>query len=51
MQDFAACVHWLQVHSILAMIFVFLLIVLYAYWPGNRTLHERDGMIPMRDDI
>jgi cbb3-type cytochrome oxidase subunit 3 len=43
-------VRWLQLHSILGMVAVFSLIVILTYWPGRRTSHERNGMIPLRDD-
>jgi cbb3-type cytochrome oxidase subunit 3 len=42
---------WLQLHSVLAMIVVFGLLVIATYWPGRRAEIERDGMIPLRDDF
>jgi len=41
---------WLQLHSVLAMIVVFSLLVITTYWPGRRADIERDGMIPLQDD-
>jgi cbb3-type cytochrome oxidase subunit 3 len=41
---------WLQLHSVLAMIVVFLLLVIATYWPGRRAEIERNGMIPLQDD-
>ena len=34
---------WLQLHSVLAMIVVFSLLVITTYWPGRRADIERDG--------
>lgn len=41
---------FIHVHSILAMIGVFLLIVGTTYWPGRKSKVERAGMIPLDDD-
>ncbi len=43
-------VAWLQLHSVLAMIVVFALLVITTYWPGRRAEIERNGMIPFHDD-
>ena len=51
MTTFQTLVHWLQLHSVIAMIAVFALIVVSAYWPSRRAAIERNGMIPLRDDM
>jgi len=50
MEFFNDVVLWVRLHSILAMIVVFTLIVINAYRPGMRKALEQDGMIPFRDD-
>jgi cbb3-type cytochrome oxidase subunit 3 len=50
MEYFNDVVLWLRLHSILAMIVVFALIVINAYRPGQRAALEQDGMIPFRED-
>jgi len=41
---------WVQLHSVIAMLAVFGLIVITTYWPGRRGGLERLGAIPLRDD-
>ena len=50
MEFFNDVVLWVRLHSILAMIVVFTLIVINAYRPVMRKALEQDGMIPFRDD-
>ena len=41
---------WLQQHSILFMVAVFVMIVVTTFWPGRKARFERDGRIPLQDD-
>ncbi|HLY54583.1 MAG TPA: cbb3-type cytochrome c oxidase subunit 3 [Stellaceae bacterium] len=50
MSDFMTVLHFLQRNSIIAVVIAFGLIVLWAYWPGNRQSLERQGRIPLDDD-
>ncbi len=50
MEYFNDAILWLRLHSIIAMMVVFALIVINAYRPGSRATLEQDGMIPFRDD-
>ncbi len=50
MQNFNDIVLWLRLHSVVAMIGVFSLIVISAYWPSRKAEMQNHGMIPLRDD-
>jgi cbb3-type cytochrome oxidase subunit 3 len=41
---------WLQQHSILFMVAVFVMILVTTFWPGRKARFERDGRIPFQDD-
>jgi cbb3-type cytochrome oxidase subunit 3 len=43
-------IQWLQHHSTLLMLIVFLLIVLSTYRPGRKKAIEKYGQIPLADD-
>jgi len=43
-------VHWIQHHSIVPMLAVFVLIIVTTFWPGRKSRFERDGRIPLDDD-
>jgi cbb3-type cytochrome oxidase subunit 3 len=50
MHFLSSLILWLQLHSVIAMIVVFSLLVITTYWPGRRAEIERNGMIPLQDD-
>jgi cbb3-type cytochrome oxidase subunit 3 len=50
MTDVMSIVEFLQRNSILAVMLSFSLIVLWAYWPGNKESIERNGRIPFEED-
>ena len=39
-----------QVAALLFFIALFLGVVIYAYWPGNKKRFEKDAEIPLRKD-
>ena len=41
---------WLQHHSIVTMLAVFLLIVITTYWTGRKFRLQRNARIPLDDD-
>ena len=43
-------ISWLQQHSIIAMMAVFILIVVTTFWPGRKPRFDRDSRIPLEDD-
>ena len=45
-----ATLQWIQHHSIVAMLTVFVLIVAATFWPGRKSRFERDASIPLNDD-
>jgi cbb3-type cytochrome oxidase subunit 3 len=51
MHNFHAVISWVQLHAVIAMIVVFGLIIISSYWPSRRAAIERNGMIPLRDDM
>ena len=50
MIEFMDVVHFLQRHSILAVMLSFSLIVLWAYWPSHRAMFDERARIPLDDD-
>lgn len=48
--QFAAVILWLQQHSILLVLPVFVLIFAAAYWPGHKRRIERHALIPFEDE-
>ena len=40
---------WLQTHSVVMVLVVFVLLVVTTYWPGRRSRFDNDAMIPFRD--
>ncbi len=40
----------LEAYATLAFIIVFVGIVAWSYWPGNRQMFEKDGRIPLDDE-
>ncbi|MBN9511607.1 MAG: cbb3-type cytochrome c oxidase subunit 3 [Alphaproteobacteria bacterium] len=47
---FATVILWLQQHSILLVLPVFVLIFMAAYWPGHKRRIERHALIPFEDE-
>jgi cbb3-type cytochrome oxidase subunit 3 len=45
-----AIIQWLQHHSIVLMMGVFLMILATTWWPGRGTRFDRDSNIPLEDD-
>lgn len=43
-------IQWMQHHSIVLMMAIFLVILGFTYWPGEKTRIERHGQIPLEDD-
>lgn len=43
-------IQWMQHHSIVLMMAVFVLIVVTTYWPGRKRSMERNGQIPLQDE-
>jgi cbb3-type cytochrome oxidase subunit 3 len=43
-------VTWLTKYSIVPMVIIFVLIVVFTFWPSRKRRVERDGQIPFRDD-
>ncbi len=41
---------WIQHHSVVLMLAVFLLLVISTFWPGRRAGFDRDSRIPLEDD-
>jgi cytochrome c oxidase cbb3-type subunit 4 len=39
-----------QVAALLFFVALFLGVVIYAYWPGNKKRFEKDAEIPLRKD-
>ncbi len=50
MEYFNDVVLWLRLHSVIAMIVVFAVIAIHAYWPSRRDALQQNGLIPFRDD-
>ena len=50
MELFNTVILWVRLHSVIAMIAVFALLVITTYWPSRKAEFERDSMIPLRDD-
>jgi len=50
MSDIMRVILFLQHNSIVAVMLVFCLIVLWAYWPSNRKKLDQQGYIPLDDD-
>jgi cbb3-type cytochrome oxidase subunit 3 len=50
MSDFFAVIRWIQAHSILVVMSVFIAMALWTYWPSNKRQLESHGTIPLRDD-
>jgi cbb3-type cytochrome oxidase subunit 3 len=48
--DILSIVMWVEHHSIVLMVAVFLLIAITTYWPGRKRAIERHGRIPLDDD-
>jgi cbb3-type cytochrome oxidase subunit 3 len=48
--SFNDCVLFLEHNSIVAVMLVFSLIVLWAYWPSNKSKIEANGLIPFNED-
>jgi cbb3-type cytochrome oxidase subunit 3 len=44
-------VHWLSHYSVVLMTAVFVGIVAATYWPGRKTVIEKQGRIPFGDDV
>ena len=42
---------WFEHYSVVAMTFVFLVIVVSTYWPGRKKSIEQQGLIPFKDDV
>ena len=42
---------WLEHYSVVAMALVFFVIVAATYWPGRKSGIERQGRIPLEDDV
>jgi cbb3-type cytochrome oxidase subunit 3 len=42
---------WIRAHSVAAMVVMFCAIALTTYWPGRKKSVERNGSIPLRDDM
>lgn len=43
-------IQWMQHHSIVLMVAIFVVIVAMTYWPGRKSWVERHGSIPLEDD-
>jgi hypothetical protein len=43
-------IQWMQHHSIVAMMALFLVIFGLTYWPTQKSRIERFGKIPLEDD-
>ena len=43
-------VQWMQHHSVVLMVAIFLVILGFTYWPNQRSRIERHGQIPLEDD-
>jgi cbb3-type cytochrome oxidase subunit 3 len=42
---------WLRAHMVALMVVVFGLIALTTYWPGRKSVVERNASIPLDDDL
>ena len=43
-------IQWMQHHSVVLMMAIFLVILGFTYWPSQRSRIERHGQIPLQDD-
>ncbi len=50
MMEIMSIIQWIQHHSVVMMMGVFLLIVVTTFWPGRRSRFDRDSRIPLEDD-
>ena len=50
MRDVISILQWIQHHSVVAMMAVFVLIVAATFWPGRKSRFQRDARIPLNDD-
>lgn len=44
-------IHWFVNYSVVIMIVLFTAIIVFNYWPSRRARIERDGLIPLKDDV
>ena len=49
MDQFKDIMLWLETHTILLVLGVFITIVATTYWPGRKSRIERNGLIPLQD--
>jgi cbb3-type cytochrome oxidase subunit 3 len=50
MTTFWLIMDWLLRYGIVAIVTVYVLIAISAYWPSRRAQMERNSMIPLQDD-
>jgi cbb3-type cytochrome oxidase subunit 3 len=44
-------VKWLEHYSVVIMTVIFVAIVVSTYWPGRKASIEKQGHIPLEDDV
>jgi cbb3-type cytochrome oxidase subunit 3 len=44
-------VKWLEHYSVVIMTVIFVAIVVSTYWPGRKASIEKQGRIPLEDDV
>ncbi len=45
-----AIIQWLQHHSIVMMVLVFIMILVTTFWPGRKAAFDKAAHIPLDDD-
>ena len=51
MSTVLAAMQWLERYWIVPMMVVFIAIVMRTYWPSRKSEMERQGRIPLKDDV
>ena len=46
-----AATHWFVTYSVVIMTALFLAIFAFTYWPSRKAAIERQGQIPLKDDV
>lgn len=46
-----AAIHWFVTYSVVIMMALFVVIFAVTYWPSRKAQIERQGQIPLKDDV